>query len=496
MTRQFADIVRNAFRRANGSPSRVLVVGDLMLDRYLWGEVDRISPEAPVPVVRVARNSERMGGSANVAANLAGLGVGVALAGYVGMDTEGQRLETMLVEASIRPLLTRTDGRPTTTKTRVIGGHQQMLRLDQEEHGAHLPVVEQALLEAVLNDMAYWLPSALILSDYAKGTLTPGLCRSLIAAAREQAIPVLVDPKGRDYGKYRGATALTPNQKEAAEACGATASDEAAILAGAEALRRDLDLAFLPITRGEHGITLIEATGVSHLPTTAKQVFDVSGAGDTVIATVTAGLLAGLNAIETCQLANLAAGIVVGKVGTVPLTRGELLHEIESLYASTQADKICDLERVRQLVETWRRDNQYVVFTNGCFDLLHSGHVTYLEKARKLGDRLVVGLNTDSSVRALKGPSRPVINEEDRARVLAALESVDAVVLFDEKTPIELIRDLRPDVLVKGDDYSEEQVIGAAEVKAWGGRVELVPVVPERSTSGILAKLGDTLDGA
>jgi D-beta-D-heptose 7-phosphate kinase/D-beta-D-heptose 1-phosphate adenosyltransferase len=489
MSRLQADTVRHAFRREGAPPPRVLVVGDLMLDRYLWGEVERISPEAPVPVVHVTRQTERLGGTANVAANLAGLGVEVTVAGHIGRDAEGGRLEEMLELAGIRPVLVRSASRITTTKTRVIGGHQQMLRLDQEEPGPYASDLSRALAQGVLQVLEDWRPGVVILSDYAKGTLDEHVCRTVIEAGRARGIPVLVDPKGRDYGKYRGATALTPNQKEAADACGVPARDVEAVLQAAEALRRRLGLEFMPVTRGEHGIALLSAAGIAHLPATAKQVYDVSGAGDTVIATLATGLLAGLEVEECCRLANLAAGIVVGKVGTIPVSREELLHEIEWLDSSAQGDKICTVADLRVRLAVWRGKGERIVFTNGCFDLLHAGHVTYLETARALGDRLIVGLNTDRSVRALKGPSRPVIHEEDRARVMAALESVDAVVLFDEETPIELIRAVRPDVLVKGDDYTEEQVVGGAEVKSWGGRVALIPVMPGRSTSGIIARL-------
>jgi D-beta-D-heptose 7-phosphate kinase/D-beta-D-heptose 1-phosphate adenosyltransferase len=300
---------------------------------------------------------------------------------------------------------------------------------------------------------------------------------------------VLADPKGRDYSKYHGATALTPNKRETAEACHVDARDDAALLQAAAELRKNLALEFLAVTRGEEGISLIDATETLHIPAAAKQVFDVSGAGDTVIATLAAGIMSGLNHLQALHLANIAAGVVVGKVGTVPITREELLHELVTQSSVAQADKICDLEALIALVSTWRASKQRIVFTNGCFDLLHAGHVTYLEAARKTGDRLVLGLNTDRSVSALKGPTRPMIHEADRARVLAALESVDAVILFDEDTPLALINVIKPDVIVKGSDYSEDHVVGGIEVKSWGGRVALIPIVPGRSSSGIIDKL-------
>ena len=467
----------------------VLVVGDLMLDRYFIGEVERISPEAPVPVILVKQQNERAGGAANVAANLAQLGVPTRLAGCVGNDIDGQALLRLVNGMGIA-----TDGvllsshRPTTTKTRMMGGHQQMLRLDQENR-APFNTEESAQLEALVMQQLAARPALVILSDYAKGVLAASLCSAFINEARKLNIPVLVDPKGHDYSKYRGATALTPNKRETAEACRVDANDNDALMQAAAELRKSLDLDFFAVTRGEEGISVIGDDTVLHIPATAKQVFDVSGAGDTVIATLAAGLIGGLDAPEAFHLANIAAGVVVGKVGTVPIAQEELLQALLTQESAAQADKICDLPSLKARVLNWRKHGERIVFTNGCFDLLHAGHVTYLEAARKTGDRLVLGLNTDRSVRALKGPTRPVIHELDRARVLAALEAVDAVILFDDDTPLALIESIRPDVLVKGSDYSENEVVGGAEVKSWGGRIALIPIVPGRSTSGIIEKL-------
>ncbi len=490
MLQAMIDVVRHGFAAPGSEVPSVLVVGDLMLDRYLWGEVERISPEAPVPVVRLSRETERLGGAGNVAANLAGLGVRALLAGFVGNDGDGERLVRMFAEAGIGgDGLVVSRARSTIAKTRVIGGHQQMLRVDREEVTPYREEDRRDLSARVQAILDTARPRAVILSDYAKGVLDAALCREVIDAARARDIPVLVDPKGRDYGKYRGATTLTPNKKETADICGVAAHEVDALLAAAARLGAELNLDFMTVTRGEEGISLIDEQGVEHLPATARQVFDVSGAGDTVIATLAASLVAGLPRADACRLANLAAGIVVGKVGTVPISRDELLHALEVEDAVEQADKVCPPDVLLRRVQAWRAHGERVVFTNGCFDLLHAGHVTYLEQARKQGDRLVVGLNTDRSVSALKGPSRPVIHEHDRARVLAALEAVDAVVLFDEDTPIELIRAVRPDVLVKGSDYTEDQVVGGADVKAWGGRVALIPILPGRSSTNILNRI-------
>ncbi len=467
-----------------------LVIGDLMLDRYLWGKVERISPEAPVPVVLLDRETEAAGGAANVAANLVGLGIRTRLMGCIGSDENGSRLKRAIHDLGIDTSgLLHVQHHPTISKTRILGGHQQMLRLDREMREPYSDADMQALT-LLAHQMLADRPSIVLLSDYAKGVLTPALCQAVIVEARRIGIPVLVDPKGRDYGKYRGATALTPNKRETAEACHTDVHDTPALLDAAAHLRRNLGLDFLAVTRGEEGISLLDDDQVLHIPATARQVFDVSGAGDTVIATLATGLIAGLDRRNALHLANLAAGVVVGKVGTVPIKREELLNELLREDSAEQADKICERDTLLTRVAGWRAAGQRIVFTNGCFDLLHTGHVTYLEAARKLGDKLVLGLNTDRSVSALKGPTRPVIHEQDRARVLAALESVDAVILFDEDTPLALIEAVRPDVLVKGSDYAEDQVVGGRETKAWGGKVALVDIVPGRSTSGIIDKLG------
>jgi D-beta-D-heptose 7-phosphate kinase/D-beta-D-heptose 1-phosphate adenosyltransferase len=491
MQARLIDAIKRGFALSGSTkPAWALVIGDLMLDRYLWGEVERISPEAPVPVVLLKRESESAGGAANVAANLAGLGVATRLVGCIGADEDGSRLKRAIQDLKIdtRGLL-HSESHSTIAKTRIIGGHQQMMRLDREMRAPYSGNDIQALLDIVHQQLADH-PAVVVLSDYAKGVLTPKLCQEVIGASRRLGIPVLVDPKGQDYEKYRGATALTPNKREAAEACRVDIRDNKGLLAAAANMRLQLELDFLAVTRGEEGLSLIEAEQTLHIPATAKQVFDVSGAGDTVIATLAAGMLAGLTHQDALHLANLAAGIVVGKVGTVPVNKEELLAELAVEDMREQADKVCDLPHLLLRVANWRVTGQRIVFTNGCFDLLHAGHVTYLEAARKLGDRLIVGLNTDRSVSALKGPTRPVIHEQDRARVMAALEAVDAIILFDEETPINLIQSVKPEVLVKGNDYSEDQVVGGAEVKSWGGRIALIPIVPGRSTSNIIGKLG------
>jgi len=476
-------------RHFANSKKVVLVIGDVMLDRYLIGNVNRISPEAPVPVVLLNKAEDRAGGAANVAANLSGLGLSTQIIGCVGADDTGKTLSRMIADAGINiDLMMTSTLRPTVSKTRVMSGNQQIVRIDDESSAAFTPAETSQLLSNVKEALASH-PAMVILSDYAKGVLSDDSCRSIITQCKQLGIPVIADPKGRDYSKYQGANALTPNKKETAEACNVAADETEVLLHAAKLLKDKLGLDFLAVTRGEEGISFIDHDQIQHIAASAKKVFDVSGAGDTVIATLAAGMVHGLNAHDALQLANIAAGIVVGKVGTVPVTQAELLKALVTENSLSQADKICDQAQLLELVGQWKANHEKIVFTNGCFDLLHAGHVTYLEAAKKTGDKLILGLNTDRSVSALKGPSRPVIHEQDRARVLAALAAVDAVILFDEDTPLSLINAIKPDILAKGSDYTEAQVVGAAEVKSWGGKVALIDLVAGRSTSGILEKI-------
>ena len=475
----------------------VLVIGDLMLDRYLIGDVQRISPEAPVPIVLLKHTNDRAGGAANVAANLAGLGIQTHIAGCVGKDAQATTLLDLLKQMGVETTgVIQSEARPTVTKTRVMSSHQQIVRLDQESSVPY-NTAEKKSLQTYISKQLTAKPAIVVLSDYAKGVLSDEACKSIIKECHKLKIPVIADPKGRDYSKYLGATALTPNKKEIAEACSISQDDNDALLLAANQLRKTLHLEFLAVTRGEEGISLLDdimhhsgnVESALHITATAKQVFDVSGAGDTLIATLAAGLINGLKPQEALELANIAAGIVVGKVGTVPISQQELIEELVAKQSTEQVNKIVNFNQLMTRVETWRQQKYKIVFTNGCFDLLHAGHVTYLEAAKKTGDKLVLGLNTDRSVSAIKGPARPVIHEADRARVLAALEAVDVVILFDEDTPLDLINAIKPNVIVKGSDYTEAQVVGGKEVKSWGGKIALIDVVPGRSTSGILEKI-------
>ncbi|MGB8890153.1 MAG: bifunctional D-glycero-beta-D-manno-heptose-7-phosphate kinase/D-glycero-beta-D-manno-heptose 1-phosphate adenylyltransferase HldE [Candidatus Korobacteraceae bacterium] len=465
---------------------RVLVVGDVMLDQYVWGEVERISPEAPVPVVRAVLRDEKPGGAANVAMNLAGLGARVTLAGFGGDDREQRDLEFLLAKAGIEPALVPVPGVPTTTKLRVLSGNQQMMRLDTEA----APTFSEANYQALLDRARAALPdvSVVVLSDYAKGVLTEPVCQAIIGKAREFKIPLLVDPKCRSFSRYRGATTVCPNLKELSAATGEPVSDMDRLLASGQAQLPSLQMDFMVVTLGEKGIAVLRRDSRMQAPAIVRQVYDVSGAGDTVIAVLALGMACGVAIETTVQLANIAAGIVISKVGTVPIQRDEMLAALSSEISLHLDEKILPLDRLLARVTGWRATGARVVFTNGCFDILHIGHIRLLEQARRQGDCLIVGLNSDASVRRLKGPSRPIVADSERAGILAALSSVDAVVIYDESTPLRLIEVIRPDVLVKGGDYSQDSVVGTREVLAWGGRVELIPLVRGVSTTRLIAK--------
>jgi len=466
--------------------AKVLVVGDVMLDKYIWGEVERISPEAPVPVVRAAWQDEKPGGAANVAMNLAGLGACVTLCGFGGGDPEQERLESLLADAGVEPLLITVAGQPTTTKLRILAGNQQIMRLDTEGFPARSDAAHQELLQHTLEIVPDF--SVLVLSDYAKGVLPEDLCQALIARARQFNIPVLVDPKNPSFARYRGATVICPNRKEVSAATGEPSSDLDRLLTAGQAMLPSLGMKAMAVTLGEKGIAVLRADSRLHAPAVVRQVYDVSGAGDTVIAVLALAMACGVEMQAAVQVANIAAGVVVSKVGTVPIQREELLGALSQETALPMDEKLLPLDRLLSRVAGWRSAGQRVVFTNGCFDILHVGHITLMEEARRRGDRLIVGLNSDSSVRRVKGLPRPIVGQRERAKILAALSVVDAVVIFDESTPLKLIAALRPDVLVKGGDYTEENIVGAREVRAWGGRVELIPLVEGASTTRLIAK--------
>jgi len=470
----------------NWSARRLLIVGDVMLDKYIWGEVGRISPEAPVPVVRATNQNQQPGGAANVAMNIARLGGQAKVIGFTGGDENQKLLAECLCANSISPEFVVSDGFPTITKQRILGGRQQMLRLDSERVGKRPQADYDRLIQTILRH----LPDvhAVVLSDYAKGVLTADVCQAIIPAARKLGIPVLVDPKSADFSRYRGATTICPNLAELAAAAVVDAHDLNALLDAAESMLSPLELDFLTATLSEKGIALVRPGSRFIDPALARQVFDVSGAGDTVIAVLALCLASGLSPETAVELANTAAGIVVGKVGTVPVEKYELLAALTPNIALHAEDKVLTRSELVTRVALWKRNNERVVFTNGCFDLLHIGHITVLEQARRFGDRLIVAINSDASVSGLKGPTRPIVGEHERARVLAALAAVDAVVVFSEPTPLELIVAARPDVIVKGGDYGVDTVVGALEVQSWGGQVKIVPIVEGYSTTRLIAR--------
>ena len=476
----------------NWNGAHLLVIGDVMLDKYIWGSVERISPEAPIPVVRASHRSEQPGGAANVAMNLAGLGARVTLAGFVGDDLEGSQLAAKLRDAFIHAELCVTAQRPTISKTRILGGRQQMLRLDVESSDPVPDTAYKDLLGRVEQILASPTQSvsAIVLSDYAKGVLTEPVCRALIALARNNGIPVIVDPKGKDFSRYQGASTICPNLAELALATGESAQNLEAVLSAGERLLGELGIGSLTVTLSERGIVVLDGRTREHAAASARQVFDVSGAGDTVVAVLALCMSSGLDRTASLKLANLAAGVVVSKVGTVPVQGFELIAALSGEVGHTSSEKVLDLKQLLLRAAAWRSSGDRIVFTNGCFDLLHVGHITLLEQARREGDRLVVGLNSDASVERLKGPTRPVVRERERATLLAALSAVDGVVLFGEDTPLETIVALRPEVLVKGGDYTEETIVGAQEVQSWGGRVKIVPTVQGFSTTNLIAKAG------
>ena len=456
----------------------VLVVGDVMLDEYWFGPTSRISPEAPVPIVRVTGSDSRAGGAANVAVSLAKLGVNTSLTGIVGQDSNGATLKGLLRDLKIAVDFVESPQRPTITKLRVLSRNQQLIRLDTEEA---FTASDAAPLAGAMERL---LPGAAvcILSDYAKGTLSQ--VSALIDVCRRRGVPVLVDPKGADFSRYRGATILTPNLAEF-EAVVGSGTNQAEIAERGQALREALNLQALVVTLGDRGMAVIAATGEPiFLPTRARQVFDVTGAGDTVIATLAAGIGAGLSVQDAAALANLAAGLVVGKIGVASVTPSELRL---ALHEHGQGGRgLLRRSEARQVAAEARGRGERLVMTNGCFDILHAGHVAYLEEAKLRGDRLIVAVNDDASVARLKGPGRPINPLADRMAVLAGLASVDWVVPFSEGTPEALVGEILPDVLVKGGDYQPENVAGARTVLANGGSVEVLSFREGRSTTAIV----------
>lgn len=458
----------------------VLVVGDVMLDRYWYGSTTRISPEAPVPVIKVTRTEDRPGGAANVALNIAALGAPVRLIGVTGADEAADALTEQLHSVGVQTHFQRIVGQPTIVKLRAMSRQQQLLRMDFEDSFNTDADALLAEVESVLDSV-----KVMVLSDYGKGSLLNH--QALLAAAKQRGVAVLADPKGTDFSIYRGATLLTPNLAEF-EAVVGHCTDEAQLMQRGAIMLQELELEALLITRGEQGMTLLRhGVPALHLPARAREVFDVTGAGDTVISTMAAVLAAGESLPQAMTLANLAAGIVVGKLGTATISAPELRRAIQREEGAERG--VLSLQQLKAAVEDARAQGERVVFTNGCFDILHAGHVSYLEQAREQGDRLIVAVNGDASVTRLKGPGRPINSVDRRMAVLAGLGAVDWVVSFSEDTPENLITLLKPDILVKGGDYGVEQVVGAELVYAYGGEVRVLGLVENSSTTAIVEKI-------
>ena len=462
----------------------IWVIGDLMLDEYVTGTVERISPEAPVPVVRAQTTEHRLGGAANVARQIAMLGARVSLAGICGEDAPGEELLRLCSAAAIdtRAVL-KLSGRHTTRKLRVVSHSQQLLRLDWEDIQPCAANVTLQLLEKLDSGEP---PAAIILSDYAKGVLTP---ETLAAMLRSRAtVPRVVDPKHRDFARYRGATTVTPNLHELEVACGRTlpVEDTAAIAAAARSVMANAGLESMVVTLGSRGMLVVphDAPEVA-VPAMRHEVYDVTGAGDTAIAVLTLALAAQAPLIEAAQLANAAAGVSVCQVGAVAVSAAS----IRDALAAHPDGKLLSRQELAARAATWRSEGKRIVFSNGCFDLLHAGHLSLLSHASKLGDVLVLAINSDASVRRLKGPERPLVPQAERAALLAALTFVDAVTIFEEDTPLAVLQTIKPHVLVKGGDYQPSEVIGRELVEAAGGRVVIVPLTPEKSTSSLVARI-------
>lgn len=469
---------------AGGSPDLpVLIVGDLMLDRYLDGPVERISPEAPVPVLHVRRSFERAGGAGNVAGNVAAMGGRPLLVGAVGRDPAADRLRKVLAEADVSTAsIVDTAAIPTTTKTRLLAGHSQIARFDEES-----PLTDAAARRTILDHVAGHLATArvAVLSDYAKGVCDASVCRAVIEGAAGAGIATIVDPKGADFDRYAGASVITPNRSEAMAVCGfpIRSSDDA--IRAAESIRGRYRIAAVVVTLGEQGMVVVSEGRVAVIPTQAKGVFDVTGAGDTAVAMLAVSLAEGMPLEDGCVLANAAAGIQVSRIGAARISRREVLAAIDT-QSTLARGKVLGIEALAEAVRRAKREGQRIGFTNGCFDILHHGHVALLEAAARECDLLVVGVNSDASVRRLKGAPRPFVASAARQAVLAALSSVTWVCEFDADTPIDLIRAIEPDVLVKGADYKAADVVGADLVLARGGRVATPLFVANVSTTNIV----------
>ena len=469
---------------------RVLIIGDLMLDEHIWSKVSRISPEAPVIIADVSRISHVPGGCGNVASNIKTLGGIPVLASLIGADSSGEKLLHALKQNDISTAnIIKSDKRPTILKSRIIAGSQQIIRVDREEKQSP----DKTIMEKLLRDSIKNIKNcdAVILSDYGKGIITKEFAQTIIRQSNKLKKPLLVDPKGSDYSKYEGATLLTPNILEAEVATGIKIVDENSLIKAGQKLLKITKSPYLLITRSENGMSLFFKSGkVVHIPGIKREVFDITGAGDTVISTLALSLGSGINPTDAAYLSNFAGSIKVSKIATQPVWLNELREVLEEKEPASH--KIKSREDIKKIVKELKDRNLKIVFTNGCFDILHLGHVRYLKEAKKLGDILIIGLNSDSSVRKLKGKTRPYLPELERAEILASLESVDYVVLFKETRPDNLIKVVKPDIHVKGGDYDPSTLPEKTIVEKFGGNVVVIPVTEGKSTTNIVKKILET----
>lgn len=467
----------------------VLCVGDVILDQYVYGDVDRVSPEAPIPVLNINSRSYVVGGAGNVACNISAIGGVANLVAVTGDDLAGSQINNLLDDDAgvINSLISGSDY-PTTVKTRFVADGQHLLRVDDEVIDVYSTQFLENIFSTVESLLDQGPPGVIVLSDYGKGVLSETVTRNIIKAAKVLNIPVVIDPKGTNYSKYYGADILTPNRKELSESSLLPTRTSDEIVSAAEKLIDQFAIGSVLVTRGKEGMSLIKPNCTPlHLPALAREIFDVSGAGDTVVAVMAAGVAAGMEAAEAAELANIAAGLVVGKIGTAVVRNIDLLH---ALNGTVSVEKnIIDKNQLNKKITEWRSRGLLIGFTNGCFDLMHPGHISLLEQAKSECDRLIIGLNSDESVTRLKGEGRPVQNAVARALVLASLSSVDAVVIFDDDTPIDLIKLMRPDVLVKGADYLLADVVGGEFVCSYGGRIVLADLIDGYSTTETIARL-------
>ena len=473
----------------NLANARVLCVGDIMLDRFVYGSVERTSPEAPVPVLGIINEKKMLGGAGNVARNIVSLAAKATLISVVGDDPVGRELTSMVgKENGIDPCLLVESGRVSTEKTRFVAGNQQLLRADNEMISPISELVSGNLLRVakdLINES-----DVLIISDYAKGIINENICQSLITEARKSGKRIIVDPKGSNFSQYRDSNIITPNRNELHAATGLNVNTSEEMISAATKLMEKFNLDHTFITRSSEGISLVSRDGkVEHLNAQAREVYDVSGAGDTVVAALAVALGANISLSDSARLANAAAGVVVGKAGTAVAETSELVHALRASDLTDAEAKIVPLKNAIQTINSWRKDGDTIGFTNGCFDLLHPGHISLLCQAHAKCDRLIVGLNSDNSIKKLKGKDRPIQGEDARAQVLASLETVDLVIVFGEDTPLNLIQNILPEILVKGSDYTEEEVIGADIILRNGGKILLTTLEPGYSTTNTISRL-------